>query len=111
MPLWLGSRFRGGRLQSIEVGTEGMKARTGATLRPARFVRFVYGTVQLQEFGSERPYRYEQGPRPGRIAIDGSDSAALNREGVLVLAVSEGTTMDRAAALRVAKALRPMPSG
>jgi hypothetical protein len=107
VPLWLGPRFQGERLQSIEVGTEAMKARNGARLRPARFVRFDYGTVQLQEFGRERPFWYEQDPRPGRIVLDGR--AALTRHGLLVI-VQRDSPMTRAAALAVAKALRPVPS-
>jgi hypothetical protein len=106
VPFWLGPRFQGARLESVEVGTEGMKARTGATLRPARFVTFDYGTVKLQEFGSNHPFWYEQGPRPGRVVIDSGTRAALTRDGVLVLA--QGQFFDAGSALAIVKALRPV---
>ena len=108
VPLWLGPRFQGAKLESVEVGTEGMKAQTGATLLPARFVTFDYGTVKLQEFGSDHPFWYEQGPRPGRVVIDSGTRAALTRGGVLVVAESEGQFFDAGSALAIVKALRPV---
>jgi len=63
-----------------------MQARTGAKLRPARFVTFDYGSFKLQEFGSHRPFWYEQGPLPGRVVIDGRSRVAVTRDAILVLA-------------------------
>jgi hypothetical protein len=113
-PLWLGPRFRGQRLRSVEVGTEGMKARDGATLRRTRFVSLVYGvdygSIKLQEFQvRQTPFWYAQGPLAGRVVLDGR--AALTRDGVLVIAERDSLPMNRALALAVAKALRPLPRG
>ncbi len=115
VPLWLGSSFRGHKLEGVEVGTEGMftEGFSGAVLRRAPFVTFDYGKVKLQEFGSKRPFWYEQGPRPGRIVYDGG-RAALTRDGLLLLAtLGEAPTGPdhRVVALAVANALRPVPGG
>lgn len=84
-----------------------------AVLRRAPFVSFDYGNVKLQEFGSKRPFWYEQGPRPGRIVYDGR-RAALTRDGLVLLATlgEEPYGPDhRVVALAVANALRPVPGG
>jgi hypothetical protein len=111
VPLWLGPRYHGRPLRSVEVGTDGAKAPNGAVLRRATFVRFDYGTVRLQEFGRERPFGFVHGPRPGQIVVDGR--AMLSRDGLLVIAEPLGrfSPIDRAAALKLAKALRPAPAG
>src|SRR5207244_2131841 len=68
-PLWLGPSFRGHHLRRVEVGTEGFSAKPGVTLLPAKFVTFDYGVVKLQEFGSQRSFRFLQGPRPGQALV------------------------------------------
>jgi hypothetical protein len=114
-PLWLGASFRGHKLRGVEVGTEGMFTRgySGTVLRKAPFVTFDYGNLALQEFGSTRPFWYEQGPRPGQIAYDGR--VVLARDGLLVLATPKGVVTpkelgpdSRALALAVARFLRPV---
>ena len=114
VPVWLGPSFRGHKLQRVEVGSYGMFTRgRGAVLRRAPFVTFDYGNIKLEEFGSKRPFDYEQGPRPGRIVYDGR--AALTRDGLLVFANGKelgGFVPDhRAMALAVARGLRPVPGG
>ncbi len=114
VPLWLGPSFRGHKLRAVEVGTEGMFTRgRGAVLLRAPFVTFDYGMVKLQEFGSKRPFWFEQGPRPGRIVYDGR-RAALTRNGLLLLATlgeEPYGPAHRVVALAVANALRPVPGG
>jgi hypothetical protein len=104
-PLWLGREFGGRRLRSVEVGTVGVKARTGAMLRPARFVRFDYGIVSIQEFGRQRPYYYEQGPKPGTLVIERGSGPVLQRDGLLVM-VQSTQGVDGRGALTIARALR-----
>lgn len=117
-PPWLGASFRGHRLRGVEIGTEGMFTRglSGTVLRKAPFVTFDYGSLALREFGSTRPFWYEQGPRPGRIVYDGR--VVLPRDGLLVLATPKEVVTpkelgpdSRAMALAVAKSLWPVPSG
>ena len=91
--------------------------KTGA-LRPARFVRFYYGTeidenyvVSVEEFGSIKPYFYKQGPRAGSVERDGTTIARITREGLLLRVMSESQRfpLTRANAIGVARALRPLP--
>lgn len=109
VPLWLGPRFNGHSLRSVEVGTEGAQASSGTMLGRGKFVRFNYGTVTLQEFGREKPFGFVHGPRPGGIVLDGR--AMLSRGGLLVIAEPVGRMppIDRVAALALAKAMRPVP--
>jgi hypothetical protein len=104
-PVWLGREFRGQPLRSVEVGTVGVKTRTGAMIRPARFVRLDYGTVTIQEFGKQRPYYYEHGPKPGTLVIEAGSGPVLQKDGLLVM-VQSSQGIDRAAALTIARALR-----
>jgi hypothetical protein len=110
VPLWLGPRFLGGSLRSVKVGTETSKAPNGVILRRAKFLLLDYGTVTLREYGREKPFGFLHGPRPGEIVVDGR--AILSLDGLLVFAEPSGNTrpIDRAAALALAKALRPVPS-
>jgi hypothetical protein len=115
-PLWLGPRFRGHRLLRVDLGTEGMKAKTGKVLLPAPFVSFDYGVVTLQEFGSKRSWRYGQGPAPGRLFLFGDSQAEVSREQVLVVATTGDPDrvnfqFDSRSALALARALQPVPSG
>ena len=102
--------FRRPPLRAVEVGTSDAVAPNGHVLARAKFVRFDYGTVKLQEFGRDRPFGFRKGPRPGRIVVNGS--AMLTRGGLLVIAGTGGRAkpIDGAAALRLAKALRPVPA-
>jgi hypothetical protein len=111
VPLWLGPRFDGPPPRAVEIGTQDAVAPNGHVLDRAKFVRFDYGTVRLQEYGRDRPFGFRNGPRPGRISLTGS--AMLTRDGLLVIAEPFGRTnrIDRAKALALAKALRPVPAG
>ena len=107
--LWLGESHRGQRLRSVEVGTEVAKAPNGSALQRARFVRFDYGSIRLQEFGRVKPLGFVGGPRPGRIVV--GDSIMLSRDGLLVIADLQPLPIDTTAALTLAKALRPISGG
>lgn len=111
-PLWLGRSFRGHKLASVVVGTEGEQSKTGRTLRPARFARFDYGSFALKEFGGDRPFWREQDPAAGTIVVGGS-SATFARDGFLINVYSTGpkVRIDNETALALFKALRPAPSG
>jgi hypothetical protein len=104
-PLWLGRKFGGRRLRSVEVGTVGVKTPTGAMLRLAKFVRLDYGTVTLQEFGKQRPFYYEQGPEPGTLVFTLGSNIVLSRDGLLVMA-QLSRSVDGAGALALARGLR-----
>jgi hypothetical protein len=104
-PQWLGPRFHGKRMTSVEVGTVASRAQNGSPLRPVKFVRLKYGDLTLQEFG-EGPVYYLQGPRPGQLALDGS-GVTLTRGGVLVFARAS-TLFSPESAIALAKALRPL---
>jgi hypothetical protein len=109
-PLWLGRSFRGHRLESVVVGIESEQAPTMGLLRPTRFARFGYGAFAVQEFGHDRPFWREEEPAEGSVVF-GAGQAVLVRDGVLVSVTPTGPTfrIDRAAALALAKALRPVP--
>jgi hypothetical protein len=129
-PLWLGRMFEGQPLRSIALGVEILKAKSGVKLSTARFVRYDYGGILLQEYGARHPSWYRQGPRPGHVVLErGRDYggqadtpvagatvqwAALTRNGVLVLASPSGpfaasSGLTRAGVLRLVDALRPVP--
>jgi hypothetical protein len=110
VPFWLGPRFHGHSFRSVRVGTDTSKAPNGEVLRRAKFVLFDYGTVRLREYGREKPSGFLHGPRPGEIVVDGR--AMLTRDGLFVIAEPFGRVppIKRAAALVLAKALRPVPS-
>ena len=111
VPLWLGPRFGGHPLRAVEIGTQDAVAPNGHVLDRAKFVRFDYGAVRLQEYGRARPFGFRNGPRLGRIALTRS-SAMLTRDALLVITEPFGRPkpIDHATALRLAKALRPVPA-
>jgi hypothetical protein len=108
-PLWLGRSFRGERLRSVVAGRDGMAGKTGKMLRPARFARFDYGSFAVKEFGQDRPWWYEQDPKPGMIAT--GSMVAFARGGVLVTVTPTGAKfrLDQETALALARAIRPVP--
>jgi hypothetical protein len=107
--LWLGESHRGHRLRSVEVGTQVAEAPNGSILQRAKFVRFNYGGIRLQEFGRVKPLGFVGGPRPGRILV--GDNIMLSRDGLLVIGELQPLPIDTTAALALAKALRPVPGG
>jgi hypothetical protein len=86
-----------------------MASLTGKMLRPARFARFDYGSFAVKEFGQDRPWWYEQDPKPGTI-VTGS-MVAFARDGVLVTVTPTGAKLrlDQETALALARAMRPVP--
>ena len=82
---------------------------TGRMLRPARFARFDYGSFSLKEFGQDRPWWYEHDPPAGKVVLTNS-SFAFARDGVLVTVTLNGPKfrLDRAKALELVRALRPV---
>jgi hypothetical protein len=110
-PLWLGRTYRGHRLRSVEVGTEGAQARSGATLSSVPFVRLDYGITELKEYG-ERPYWFQEGPPAGKLLVRGRE-ISLSRDGLLVLLEVDDSAVagNPERALAYAKALRPVEGG
>ena len=110
-PLWLGRSFQGRRLRSVVAGRDGevTQKMPGRMLLPARFARFDYGSFSVKEFGQDRPPWYLEDPPAGKVVIADS-RIAFARDGSLVLIEAAGPKfqLDRAAALTVAKALRPI---
>jgi hypothetical protein len=107
--LWLGESHRGHRLRSVEVGTQVARAPNGSVLQRAKFVKFDYGSIGLQEFGRVKPLGFVHGPRPGRILV--GDIIMLSRHGLLVIAEFQPLPIRTSAALALEKALRPVPRG
>ncbi len=125
-PLWLGERFVGRRLEAVTIGST-FAPPTGISPKAATYVLYDYGAVAIDEsnardlrggLGASLPGRMTQltsatrtGPSSRGLVV-----AQLIRDGVLVT-VSVGSNpsrdgnfvLDRAGALRVARALRPVP--
>ena len=104
-----GPTFRGHRLRRVETGTEGFKAKTGRSLLPARFLSFDYGAVKLREFGTQRSFRFLQGPLGGQIIVFGN--YAETTRGRLLVVAEEQSGIAPAETLVMARALRPLPAG
>jgi hypothetical protein len=122
-PLWLGERFDGRRLQAVTIGST-FDPPTGISPKAAGFVFYDYGNVAISEFKARDLYGAGGGPPPGRMTLEkpstGTSSSfdtgiaglELRRDGVFVLASKSqygNYVLDRARALRVARALRPVP--
>jgi len=113
-PLWLGRSFHGHRLVSVVVGREGAAGqnRLGMPLKPfgfARFARFDYGSFAIKEFGRDRPWWSLSDPPAGK-AVFSRGQVTLARDGVQADITPTGAkfSIDRATALALAKALRPV---
>jgi hypothetical protein len=121
-PLWLGERFRGRRLEAVTIATT-YAPPTGNLPNAATYVFYDYGNVAISEFDARDLQGARGAALPGRMTLQGPDTltspsstssvvAELNRDGLLVgvSASQHGTyVLDRAGALRVARALRPVP--
>ncbi|MGZ4307740.1 MAG: hypothetical protein ACXVRV_15885 [Gaiellaceae bacterium] len=109
-PLWLGERFDGNRLQAVTIGST-FEPPTGDSTRAVRQVLYDYGNVAIIEFNARDLQGARGASLPGRMTLE-PGFAELSRGGVLV-GVSPSQhgnyVLDRAAALRVARALRPVP--
>jgi hypothetical protein len=120
-PLWLGERFDGNRLEAVTIGST-FEPPTGISPKAARYVVYDYGNVAISEFNA-RDLHGVRGSLPGRMTLEMPDTLAnpssspsveaeLSRDGVFVLATNSqygNYVLDRAGALRVARALRPVP--
>jgi len=120
-PLWLGERFGGNRLQAVTIGST-FDPPTGIRPKAVRYVFYDYGNVAISEFNARELYGAGGGPLPGRMTLQGPIPAhglgrgvvgpQLIRDGVFVLAFKSqhgNYVLNRAGALRVAHALRPVP--
>lgn len=121
-PLWLGERFEGNRLEAVTIGST-FYPPTGNSPRALKQVRYDYGNVTIAELNARALYGAGGGgPLPGRMTLQGPIPAhgfgrgvlgpQLIRDGVFVYAYKSqhgNYVMDRAGALRVARALRPVP--
>lgn len=121
-PVWLGERFDGNRLQAVTIGST-FDPPTGISPKAARYVLYDYGNVAISEFNARDLYGAGGGPLPGRVTLEKPDTLTssssatiagleLSRDGVFVLATKSqygNYVLDRAGALRVARALRPVP--
>jgi hypothetical protein len=113
-PLWLGRSFHGQRLAAVVVGRQGQQAqRVSGQRLPAvgfvPFVRFDYGRFAVWEFGRDRPMWYLHSPSAGKLVVTGSD-VMFERDGIGVDIRPSGAKfrLDRATALALVKALRPV---
>ena len=109
--LWLGRKFRGNRLRSVQTGTSAMTTARGV-VRPVPVVRFDYGGFTLAAYGPKRPFWLRSGPGDGIALLAEPSGLTLSRDGVLM--VFESKTRDFgirvARALELASALRPLPA-
>jgi hypothetical protein len=113
-PLWLGARFKGIPLGTVTIGST-FAPPTGIGATAARYVVYDYGNVTLNEFNARDLFGAGGGPLRGRVILLGGNSAAIEglelvRDGLLVqVGVRGSSVLDRAGALRLARALRPLP--
>lgn len=120
-PLWLGEEFDSSRLEAVTIGST-LDPPTGISPKAARYVLYDYGNVAIMEFNARELYGAGRGPLPGRMTLQGAIPAhglgrsvvgpQLIRDGVFVLAFKSqhgNYVLNRAGALRIARALRPVP--
>jgi hypothetical protein len=120
-PLWLGEQFDSSHLEAVTIGST-FDPPTGVSPKAARYVLYDYGNVAIMEFNARELYGAGGGPLPGRMTLQGAIPAhglgrsvvgpQLIRDGVFVLAFKSqhgSYLLDRAGALRIARALRPVP--
>jgi hypothetical protein len=120
-PLWLGERFAGNRLQAVTIRST-FQLPAGVSPKAVKQVLYDYGNVAIADFNASELYGARGGPLPGRMTLQGPTPAhglgrgvvgpQLIRDGVFVYAYKSQQgdyVMDRAGALRVARALRPVP--
>ena len=114
-------RFEGSPLQAVTIGST-FDPPTGISPRAVKQVLYDYGNLAIAEFNARDLYGAGGGPVPGRMTLElpdtlmGPSSAKsvgleLSRDGVFVVVNrSPGNyVLDRARALRIARALRPVP--
>ena len=109
-PLWLGERFRGSRLQAVTIAST-FNPPTGISPKVATYVFYDYGDVAISEFNARALHGSGGASLPGRMTLQ-QGVAELSRDGVFVVVAKSqhgNYVLDRAGALRVARALRPVP--
>lgn len=109
-PLWLGERFRGRRLEAVTIAST-FNPPTGISPKAATYVVYDYGDVAITEFDASELDRARGASLPGHLTI-GLGVAELSRDGVFVVASKSQQGkygVDRADALSIARALRPVP--
>jgi hypothetical protein len=118
-PLWLGERFHGNRLRTVTIGST-FDPPTGIRPKAVPYVQYDYGDVVVTQYSSRSLYGPAQrGPLPGRVTLVKSQTGKgtsptpirgleLTRNGLFVMA-STSHVLDRAATLRLARALQPVP--
>jgi hypothetical protein len=119
-PLWLGERFAGQRLREVYIGST-FTPPTGIQPNAAPFVYYEYGTVAIMEFASGDLFGPAGGPLSGRMTLVRSATsrsssarivgANMSRDGLFVAASKAAAdyVLNRAGAIRLARALRPVP--
>ena len=120
-PLWLGEQFDGSRLETVTIGST-FDPPTGVSPKPERYVLYDYGNVAVMQFNARELYGAGRGPLPGRMTLQGPIPAhglgrgvvgpQLIRDGVFIIAFKSqqlNYMLNRAAALRIARGLRPVP--
>jgi len=120
-PLWLGEQFDGSPLEAVTIGST-VDPPTGVSPKAAPYVLYDYSNVAIMEFNARALYAAGGGPLPGRMTLQGAIPAhgfgrgvvgpQLIRDGVFVLAFKSqhgNYVLNRAGALRIARALRPVP--
>ena len=121
-PLWLGERFRGRRLEAVTIGST-FDPPTGVSPKAATYVSYDYGNVGISEFNARDLHGAVETSLPGHMTLGIPDTLAnpssspsvvaeLSRNGVFVIASKSqhgNYVLDRAGALRLARALRPVP--
>lgn len=121
-PLWLGERFLGRRLEAVTIAST-FEPPTGISPKATTYVVYDYGNVAITEFNSRDLNGAGGASLPGRMTLQNPDTltspsgnpsivAQLSRDGVFVsVYVSQhgNYVLDRAGALRAARALRPVP--
>jgi hypothetical protein len=121
-PLWLGERFGGHRLESVTIAST-FSGPIGISPKAATYVFYDYGNVGFSEFNARDLHGSSGASLPGRMTLQMPDTLAnpsssasvvaeLSRDGVFVLLAKSqhgNYVLDRAGALRAARALRPVP--
>ncbi len=109
-PLWLGERFRGRRLEAVTIAST-FSPPTGISPKAATYVVYDYGDVAITEFDARELDGARGASLPGHVTL-GLGVAELSRDGVFVVASKSQHGkygVDRADALHIARALRPVP--
>jgi hypothetical protein len=109
-PLWLGESFRDRRLEAVTIAST-VSPPTGNSPKAAAYVVYDYGEVAITEFNARELDGAREASLPGHMTL-GQGVGELSRDGVFVVASKSQHGkygVDRADALSIARALRPVP--